>query len=132
MFAATRNGNPALGGVVLLLFFVVGAALYFVPTIVALARKVPNVGSVIVVNLFLGWSFIGWIVALALACRSKAPAPTMYLPGQGFPMQPGTALPTAPGVPPPVAPAGGWHPDPHGAARLRYHDGNAWTAHTHD
>jgi hypothetical protein len=45
-------------------------ALYFVPTIVAVVRKVPNTGSIIVIDLFLGWTFIGWVVALAMACRT--------------------------------------------------------------
>jgi T4 superinfection immunity protein len=47
---------------------------YFLPTIVANVRKPspPNVGSVVVINLFLGWTWIGWVVALALACRSAA------------------------------------------------------------
>jgi hypothetical protein len=26
--------------------------------------------------------------------------------------------------------AAGWHPDPHGQARLRYWDGSQWTEHT--
>jgi hypothetical protein len=26
----------------------------------------------------------------------------------------------------------GWHPDPHGRADRRYHDGTAWTAHVAD
>lgn len=51
-----------------LIVFVV--ALYFVPTIVAVVRGVPNVGSVIVIDTFLGWTFIGWVVALAMAARS--------------------------------------------------------------
>jgi hypothetical protein len=46
--------------------------LYFVPTFVALARQVPHQGSVVVINLFLGWTLIGWVVALAMACRSRA------------------------------------------------------------
>ena len=29
-------------------------------------------------------------------------------------------------------PAGGWHPDPFGERRLRYHDGGDWTPHTSD
>ena len=41
--------------------------LYFVPTIVAIYRETPNKGSTIVVNLFLGWTVIGWVVALAMA-----------------------------------------------------------------
>ena len=43
---------------------------YFTPLVVALARKVPNRGSVVVVNVLAGWTVIGWIVALAMACRS--------------------------------------------------------------
>jgi len=42
-------------------------ALYFVPSIIVIIRKSHNIGPVIVVNLFLGWTFIGWIVALAMA-----------------------------------------------------------------
>jgi hypothetical protein len=41
--------------------------LYFVPSVVALYRETPNKGSTIVVNLFLGWTVIGWVVALAMA-----------------------------------------------------------------
>jgi hypothetical protein len=46
-------------------------ALYFLPAIVALTRHVRNQASVIVINLFLGWTFIGWVVALAMACRTR-------------------------------------------------------------
>lgn len=44
---------------------------YFTPSIVAWVRKMPNIGSIIVVNFFLGWTFIGWVVALAMACGRK-------------------------------------------------------------
>ena len=46
---------------------------YFLPTIDATIRKVPNLESVIVLNLFLGWTLIGWVVALAIAARSQPP-----------------------------------------------------------
>lgn len=46
------------------------AILYFVPTAIA-AMRWHNVGSVLVINLFLGWSLIGWVVALAWALSSK-------------------------------------------------------------
>jgi len=52
------------------LLLLLGLGVYFFPSIVAVARKVPNVGSVVVINLFLGWTFIGWVVALAMAARS--------------------------------------------------------------
>ncbi len=48
-------------------------ALYFIPTIVGAIRKVPNIGSIIVINLFLGWTLIGWVVSLAMAARSVPP-----------------------------------------------------------
>ncbi len=52
-------------------FFETFGLLYFVPTIVAIARSMRNKGSTIVVNIFLGWTIIGWVVALAMACGKK-------------------------------------------------------------
>ncbi len=46
-------------------------ALYLLPTIVAISRKMPNMGSTIVINVLLGWTFVGWIIALAMACGSQ-------------------------------------------------------------
>lgn len=48
-------------------------AAYFAPALVAFSRGVPSKWSVFVVNLFLGWTLIGWVVALAMAARSKPP-----------------------------------------------------------
>ena len=52
------------------LIVVLLVAAYWAPSITAAVRRVPNTGSVIVVNLFAGWTVVGWIVALAMACRS--------------------------------------------------------------
>ena len=52
--------------VVALLFL----AIYFLPTFVAVARKKVNEGAIFVLNLFLGWSLIGWVVALVWALSS--------------------------------------------------------------
>ena len=41
--------------------------LYFWPTAVALNKKRANTGAVFMLNLFLGWTLIGWIVALVWA-----------------------------------------------------------------
>ena len=48
----------------MLIFAVVGLAVYFVPTIVALARRHEQTGLVILVNVLVGWSGIGWILTL--------------------------------------------------------------------
>lgn len=52
---------------------IVGLVLYFIPTIIAIVRKAPNLGLVIVINLFLGWTLIGWVVALVMAASSTQP-----------------------------------------------------------
>lgn len=41
---------------------------YMLPTIVAVGRHHHNFGTIAVLNLFLGWTFFGWIFALAMAC----------------------------------------------------------------
>lgn len=141
VLSAAPDGGDGGGAaaVVLLLVAALGAALYFIPTIVAVIRHVPNVGSVAVVNIFLGWTFIGYVVALAMAFRS-APAAAVtnvhvqqpmghdappgwgrpsepYYPGQwgGPPPWPGTT--PAPGPPPqtggpPPTPGSSWAQQP--------------------
>jgi hypothetical protein len=52
-------------------FWLFGMALYFLPTIIVLARRKKNVLGPILVNVLLGWTFIGWIVALIWACLVK-------------------------------------------------------------
>jgi hypothetical protein len=47
------------------LLFLLG--LYFFPTIVAVIREKYNLAAIFVLNLFLGWSLIGWVIALVWA-----------------------------------------------------------------
>lgn len=46
---------------------------YLLPTSIALVRRVPT-GLCFVVNLLLGWTVIGWIVAFILAFRTPPQA----------------------------------------------------------
>jgi hypothetical protein len=41
--------------------------LYFLPSMVAAMRRHHMLGPVTIVNLFLGWTLVGWVVALAMA-----------------------------------------------------------------
>jgi len=43
---------------------------YFLPTIIAILRQKTNTGSIFALNFFLGWSLIGWVVALIWALSS--------------------------------------------------------------
>ena len=69
--AAQYAPTTSPGEIVASIAFAVAAFLaYWAPWITAWRRHVPNVGAVFVVNLFLGWTVIGWIIALAMAVRS--------------------------------------------------------------
>jgi hypothetical protein len=47
-----------------IILFILSLALYFLPTIVAVVRKKRNALAIFLLNLFLGITFIGWVVAL--------------------------------------------------------------------
>ncbi len=51
-------------GLVGILVFILSLAFYFMPTIIALVRKKRNALAIFLLNFFLGWTFIGWVVAL--------------------------------------------------------------------
>jgi len=43
---------------------------YFLPTIIAILRQKTNTGAIFALNLFLGWSLIGWVISLIWALSS--------------------------------------------------------------
>jgi len=45
-------------------------AIYLIPTFIAFARKVPSSASIAAINIFLGWSIIGFIVALVWSLKN--------------------------------------------------------------
>lgn len=73
------TGNLSVSQVVLLviaLFLVL--AFYFLPTIIAIKRKSPHTTAVVVLNLFLGVTLLGWIIALVLASKQPQPVVIVY------------------------------------------------------
>ncbi|HET9770672.1 MAG TPA: superinfection immunity protein [Acidimicrobiia bacterium] len=67
-FLASMVGGDDLPIVITALLFWVGAlAAYVLPTAVASSRSHHHVGAIAAVNLLLGWTLIGWVVALAMA-----------------------------------------------------------------
>jgi hypothetical protein len=64
----------------------VALPLYFLPVIIAYLRPAPDRASVVIVSTLLGWTYVGWVIALALAVRDRRPA-IMVL------TQPGSAHP---------------------------------------
>ena len=53
---------------IILIFILV--ALYLAPTIIGYLRRVRDLGSLTVINIAFGWTFIGWFIALAMAFRT--------------------------------------------------------------
>jgi hypothetical protein len=53
--------------------FGMGFAMYFLPSIVAIVRNKRDTTAILLLNLFLGWSVIGWIVALVWAVKTDVP-----------------------------------------------------------
>ena len=60
------GGGSAAGGFVIL---VVLAAIYFAPTMIAMGRK--RGGAIVALNILLGWTLIGWVVALVWALAEE-------------------------------------------------------------
>jgi Superinfection immunity protein len=94
------------------------AALYLLPMLIGLARRIPDIGPLVAVNVLLGWTLAGWAVALAMALRPVRPAAAAVQVVQNFPLAvpypPGPMAaagwagppgppPPRPGVPPPLA-----------------------------
>ncbi|MBE6738593.1 MAG: superinfection immunity protein [Ruminococcaceae bacterium] len=59
------------GAFVGILLMVAIGALYFLPMIIALAKRKNNKALIICLNIFLGWTLAGWIVSLVLACKKE-------------------------------------------------------------
>lgn len=90
--------NTALGGTSLvlgLLFWAILIGLYWVPTIIAVLRHHHNIAMIAVINGLLGWTFIGWVVALAMAFSSPPVAAVTHVYTYAIP--PAPPSPTTPG-----------------------------------
>ena len=66
----SHSSHTGLGIVALLILLVVGIALialHFLPGIIASRRNHRNALAIWLVNIFFGWTLIGWVVALIWA-----------------------------------------------------------------
>jgi hypothetical protein len=45
------------------MFTIIVLGVYFLPTIIAAVKKKKNSGAIAALNLLLGWTLIGWVVA---------------------------------------------------------------------
>lgn len=57
------SGLNAFGKVISMLFFIAAPLLYVLPTIEAALKRHRRLVPIAIVNMLLGWSFIGWVAA---------------------------------------------------------------------
>ena len=86
------SGLNAFGKFAAFSFFIAAPTLYLLPTYEAWKNQHPNLTAIALVNIFLGWSLLGWVVAIVWAY--KKPEPTISI---AKPMAPET--PPAPAKP---------------------------------
>ncbi|MBU2759942.1 superinfection immunity protein [Acidithiobacillus sulfurivorans] len=53
--------------------------IYFIPTIIAMRRKKSNLAAIMVLNIFLGWSLVGWVISLVWALSMDAQPQTIIV-----------------------------------------------------
>ena len=63
-----------------IVFVLAAVAIYFLPSIIAGIRDHHNGASIAVLNLLLGWTFIGWVVALVWSVSAKRVTPSARPP----------------------------------------------------
>ena len=67
MFCLLGLGQFGLTILVLFWIFVL-LPIYFVPSYIAFKKQKLQKTAIVVLNVFLGWTFLGWVVALVWAC----------------------------------------------------------------
>ena len=66
---------PSGPEVYVLFLIVMMLLLYPLPSIIAVVRRKRNRAAIIALNLLLGWSLLGWVVALVWALLREEPTP---------------------------------------------------------
>ncbi len=64
----------AASGIVIIILVVGSIGFYFLPFAIALIRRRHNTVAIFALNLLLGWTLIGWVVALVWSLTSTPPA----------------------------------------------------------
>jgi RsiW-degrading membrane proteinase PrsW (M82 family) len=71
LFAGDKEKSVLTATFLILAALMLGA--YFLPAIIAINRNHQNRVAILVLNIFLGWTFLGWIVALVWSLTAVQP-----------------------------------------------------------
>lgn len=102
---------------------------YMLPWAIAASRGKSNQLAVGLINFLLGWTFIGWVVALVMACGAHGALAVASVPVHVPPQQAFTSWDqgqVAAAQVPQQLPPPGWYPAPDGSVQQAWWDGQAW------
>lgn len=74
MYSNSSDG----AGVLLVVTIIIGLTIYFTPSAIAFNRDHPQRTAILILNLFLGWTLVFWVIALVwafIAQPAQAPKP---------------------------------------------------------
>ncbi|GGB29398.1 hypothetical protein GCM10011492_19720 [Flexivirga endophytica] len=68
--SVVMTGRPGPSGAVVAIAWILAVCTFFylLPWAIAATRNKSNQGGIFALNFLLGWSFIGWVIALVMAC----------------------------------------------------------------
>lgn len=110
----TDQEQPSTAVVVIAWVLTVFTGLYLLPWAIAATRGKSDQAIILLINVLLGWTVIGWIAALIMSVLSHR--------------QIGVVTGAVPAAITAGLPPAGWYPNPSGPGQ-RYWDGVAWTGH---
>lgn len=97
-FASASDDSSGVAGVALI---IVALALYLLPSIIGQDKR--NANAIFALNVFLGWTFIGWVIALTWALTKDAEKPERIREA-GETCEARTPIEASPPPPPPGTP----------------------------
>lgn len=68
--SVVTTGRPGPSGALVAIAWILAICtfLYLLPWAIAATRNKSNQGAIFLLNFFLGWSLIGWVISLVMAC----------------------------------------------------------------
>ncbi len=57
--------------VLYIILFILALMIYFLPSFIAFKRHHASRYGILIINLFFGWTFLGWVISLAWSVSKK-------------------------------------------------------------
>jgi hypothetical protein len=66
-----KNAGAFFAIIFWMVILLLATSIYFLPSLIALLRRHHNSGAIVALNLFLGWTLVGWVVSLVWALTNR-------------------------------------------------------------